>query len=144
MRVTVWVLAAIISLLLPLQAHAETYQLYSDNVTGDGAAANVSKKDFKFWTCDMALSGDVSNTTAVSVGITGNTCSPIDCSPSELDTYSPTWVALYSLTPTEIAGKMASITIINVPLRRIRASLVTLTTASGPTPRVTIRCMGVQ
>lgn len=104
----------------------------------------MSKKDYKDWTCDVVLTGNVNNVTAVSVGIVGNTCSPTDCSPSLLEMYSPTWVALYNLTSPEIAAKMASFAIAGIPMRRIRGSLVTLTTTAGANPYVIIRCMGVQ
>lgn len=40
----VCVLVVAMSLSMPLHAHAETYELYNDNMTGDGVGASMCPK----------------------------------------------------------------------------------------------------
>ena len=123
-------------------AEAGMLMLFNNNSVGDSPPFDVSSSGFKDWTCDVNVSDN--NTSAVVVGINGNTCSVFDCPQSQLDKYSATWLYLYSLSTAELASGATSFTINNTPLQRIRGSLVTLTTTGGTNPYVTVRCMGAK
>ncbi|MBV6342027.1 hypothetical protein [Candidatus Magnetobacterium casense] len=110
-------------------ANAELYMLL-DSKTTTGAGTAHRTNDEQNWTCDVALSDNT--TTAVTVHIEG----------SLGDRFSPTGMAEYTLTAAEIAAYKASFTIVNTPVRKIRANLVTLT--GGSSPAVTVNCLGVK
>ncbi|MEO5361959.1 MAG: hypothetical protein H7843_16215 [Nitrospirota bacterium] len=130
-----------VSMMICLQAaNADMYVLYNDNKTGDGEVLDVSHTEFRTWSCDIDVSQNT--TTAVSVVINGNQCTPAQCSPSRLNKFSPTAIALYHLSPSELAAGFASFSIVDTPVQRIRASVVTLT--GGTNPYVTVRCTGVK
>ncbi|MBF0555606.1 MAG: hypothetical protein HQK96_13790 [Nitrospirae bacterium] len=142
-KILLTVITAISMMIFVPLANADMFILYNDNKTGDGVPVDLSKlrmNEFKTWTCDVDVSDN--STTAVSVAISGNQCNPQQCSPSRLNRYSPMAIALYNLNPSELAAGFASFTIVDTPVQRIRASLITLT--SGTNPYVTVRCTGVR
>ncbi|MBF0486739.1 MAG: hypothetical protein HQK98_01130 [Nitrospirae bacterium] len=140
--VTLLTAVSMMMIFLPL-ANAAMFVLYNDNKTGDGAPVDLSKltiNEFKTWSCDIDVSDN--STTAVSVAISGNQCDPSHCSQSRLNKYSPMAMALYSMNISELAAGFASFSIVDMPVQRIRASVVAL--SGGTNPYVTVRCTGVR
>lgn len=138
---TVLTAISMMMIFVPL-ANADMFVLYNDNKTGDGRTADLYalKSEFRTWSCDVDVSDNT--TTAVSVAINGNQCNPAQCSQSSLNKFSPTAIALYSLSSPELAAGFGSFTIVDTPVQRLRASLITLT--GGTNPFVTVRCTGVK
>ncbi|MBF0320417.1 MAG: hypothetical protein HQL01_11510 [Nitrospirae bacterium] len=125
--------------LLPL-ANADVIDLYNDNTTGSGVVKDVSANEFKTWSCDVSVSD--TTVSAVEVRIDGNQCTAAKCGTAALNKFSPTPMALYSMAPAELAAGIGSFAIVDIPVQRIRASLVTLT--GGTNPYVAVRCTGVK
>ena len=126
-------------MLLPL-ANADVIDLFYGNTTGSGAVKDVSPNEFRTWTCDVSVSDTTAS--AVEVRIDGNQCTAAKCGASALSKFSPTPMALYSMNAAELVAGIGSFVIIDIPVQRIRASLVTLT--GGTNPYVTVRCTGVK
>ncbi|KJU86425.1 secreted protein [Candidatus Magnetobacterium bavaricum] len=110
-------------------ANAEMYVLL-DKRTTPGVGSTYRTNDEPTWTCDVSLSDNT--TTSVSVRIEG----------SLGGVFSPTGMADYTLSPAEMASYKGSFSISGIPVRFIRANLVTLT--GGSSPAVTVNCLGVK
>ncbi|MCG6552267.1 MAG: hypothetical protein L7F77_08065 [Candidatus Magnetominusculus sp. LBB02] len=142
-KILLTVLAAVTMLIFVPLANADMFVLYNDNKTGDGLPVNLYQLkpgEFRTWSCDIEVSDN--STTAVTVAINGNQCTQAQCRPSSLNKFSPIAIALYNMNSTELAAGFASFRIVDTPVQRIRASLVTL--MGGTNPNITVRCTGVR
>ena len=108
-----------------------TLKLYSDNATGASPTSyDNSSSQWKDWSCDVLVSDNT--TTTVKVRLEGNMGGA---------TYSPIGLCEHTLSATEVSAYVGTFSCLGLPVRNIRANLVTNSTAAN---YVTVRCIGVK
>ncbi|MBF0337068.1 MAG: hypothetical protein HQL05_04480 [Nitrospirae bacterium] len=115
-----------------VSAYGDTFELLKDaTATGAGKVVNVSYAEFRTWSCDVLVSDTTA--TAVKVRIEGNQGGSV---------FAPGGMAEYTLSVSELAAGIGAFSITDIPVKAIRANLITLT--GGISPAVTVRCTGVE
>ncbi|KJU82038.1 secreted protein [Candidatus Magnetobacterium bavaricum] len=114
------------------RAFCETWILLDAvTVVGPGPLKVLTFADFRTWTCDVTTTG---NPTAVTVRMDGNQTGDM--------LFDPVGMADVTLTPAQLAARRGTFSMTDMPVRYIRANLVTLT--GGTSPTVTVVCTGVR